>query len=161
MAYDIEIPTPRGRIGLNLQYLSSTLMDSVLNAWVQQSDGTWKYMGYCAFGGAVNVSGTPELILARMLEQEGLATAADTNTVKAWLGSRTQEAALNTIIAWIKRVIGTELVAFLNRIIGVVPGQAPTAPTTSQSFVSAEHALRTAFKSLAYKVDPVTSEISL
>jgi hypothetical protein len=161
MAYDLEIPTPKGRIGLNLVYLSSTLMDTVINAYVQQSDGTWKYMGYLAVGGVVNVSGTPDLILARMLEQEGVATTADVNTVRAWLGSRTQEAALNTIIAWIKRVIGTELIAFLNRVIGVTPGQSPTAPAASQPFGSAEHALRTALKSLAYKVDPVTSEVSL
>lgn len=161
MAYDIEIPTPRGRIGLNLQYLSSTLMDTVINAYVQQSDGTWKYMGFLALGGAVNVSGTPDLILARMLEQEGIATTADANTVRAWLGSRTQEVALNTIIGWIKRVLGAEIVAFLNRVIGVTPGQVPTAPTTAQPFASAEHALRTALKSLGYKVDPVTSEVSL
>lgn len=162
MAYDIEIPTPKGRIGLNLQYLSSTLMDTVLNAWVQQSDGTWKYMGYLAFGGVVNVSGTPDLIVARMLEMEGIATTADATAAKAWIGSRTQEVALNTIKAWILRVFKTELVAFLNRIIGVVPGQPAPGPAPGPSpFASSEHALRTAIKALPFQVNPTTGEISL
>lgn len=161
MAYDIEIPTPRGRIGLNLQYLSSTLMDTVLNAWVQQPDGSWKYMGYLAFGGVANASGSPEAILGKILEAEGVASQADSTTVRAWLSSRSQELALNTIIAWLKRVLKPELIAFLNRIIGVTPGQpANPGPEPTGPFVSAEHALRAAFKALPYAVNPTTSEIS-
>lgn len=163
MAYDLEIQTPKGRIGLNLQYLSSTLMDTVLNAWVQQPDGTWKYMGYLAFGGLIDVAGAPDAFIAKMLVMEGLATTADATAAKAWIGSRSQEVALPTIVAWLKRFIRDELVAFLNRIIGVTPGQpAPTpGPAPSIPFASSEHALRTAFKALPFQVNPTTGEISL
>lgn len=164
MAYDREIVTPRGRIGLNVEYLESTLKDTVIKAFFQQPDGTWVYKGFVAVGGVSNISGTPAVILANILEDEDvLATPVSPIQAETWLVGQTKDAAQMVIIRWIVKNLSWALLTLLNKIIGVA-GQTPPPATTDPNagpFVSAEHAIRTAVKSLDFKVNPTTSEITL
>lgn len=152
MAYDIEIPTPRGRIGLNIGFNG---LDTVIMGYLQQSDGTWKYGGMIPVAEG-ETSGRPDAVLAECLRDEGIA-----GDVATWIANTSQEDAMKVIRRWLSPLSLSRIVAFVNRLIGVIanPNPNPTPPPTS-TFATSEHALRATVKSLIWTVNPTTSEVS-
>lgn len=157
MAYDIEIQTPRGRIGFNILFHTgpSTM---VLHGFV---DGVNK--GTISLAGEEQ-SGTAQVILLECLKDEGIIPqTGNDGDLAAWLASTPQEQAVVPILRWLYRGAIATWVAFANRIIGVTPNPNPTpapGPTPSTFFVNSEHALRGAAKSLIWSVNQTTSEVS-
>lgn len=164
MAYDVEIATPRGRIGLNVNYNDSTLKDTVILGYLQNADGTWTMKGYFSIGGSTNISGTPGVILANILEDEGVlpGPVTEAQAVK-WLSTQSKEAAQLVIVRWFIRVAREMYLIFLNRIIGIMPGTTAPPPALPgvDPFLTPEHAIRVSIKAIPYQVNPTTGEITI
>lgn len=159
MAYDVEISTPRGRIGFNAGY-NGGAADTVIMGYLQNSDGTWTYKGLVPLAEG-ETSGTPVEVLRECLKDEGVFSLPTDQDALTWLAATSQEDALKIICRWLARMALAGWVAFANRIIGVVPNPNPTpGPTPNQPFATPEHALRAAFKTAIWSVNATTSEVS-
>ncbi len=160
MAYDVEIQTPRGRIGFNVTYHTG-IQAIMLMAYLQQPDGTWLYKNMIDFAKG-EIGGTPNLVMLECLVEEGiLPTGSPQIEAAGWIARTPQEEALKVIIRWLVRNALAAWTAFANQILGVVvnPNPAP-GPAPVLTFQSSEHALRAAFKTVVWGVNPTTSEVT-
>ena len=152
MAYDIELQTPKGKLGLNFGY-STGAADMIVQGFV---DGVSKgIISACEF------SGPPGLVLLECLKDMGkLPADATTASVTAYLAATPQEEAVKPIIAWFKRNALAGWVAFANRILGIsATGPAPQ-PGGATFFQSPEHGLRAGFKATILFWDPVNNVVT-
>ena len=163
MAYDVEFATPRGRIGFNVGY-SQFAQNVVATAWVQQSDGSWKGVGIVGVAGDA-ITGAGDVVMLNCLIAEGILPAGSPYIeVAGWIARTPQEEVLKVLYRWLARAAIKAWAAFVNRALGVVPGAPLPEPgqvPAVQYFASSEHALRVAFKSAIWTVNPVTSEVSV
>lgn len=153
MAFDVQINTPRGNVGLNAVFQGG-INNLVVMGYLQQPDGTWQYKGLRGIAGG-EITGMPNTILRECFIDMGIVPAGSTElaAVEKLMGM-SQANALEIITRWLARSALSVWVSFINLMLGVTSTPQPAPPPGPEPvvpFQTAEHAFRASFKAALFE----------